>query len=208
MEEITNGPSGTPQEFAGGDNEEMKSDSQSKASGKDSVSYDTYRKTLSQAKSWQSKVQELTERLQSLEDEKLAAEGKKEELAESYKKKWEEERTKRTTQLRAFADEITYRQFEAEAAKLGCIKAEDLFTLYRPRIQELDVDENLKIDAAEIRTIIEDAKRERPFYFKKESPKLSTDLPGDVPKPKTKSLKEMSIDELKAAYRKAALREQ
>lgn len=206
MDEITNGSSGAPQKIVGGDQGESESESQSTASGKDTVSYETYRKTVSQVKSWQSKFQELTEKLQALQDEKLSAEGKKEELAESYKKKWEEERSKRTTQLRAFADEITYRQFEAEAAKLGCIKAEDLFTLYRPRIQELDVDENLKIDANDVRAIIEDAKRERPFYFKKDSPKLSTDLPGDVPKPKTKALKDMTIDELKDAYRKAATR--
>jgi hypothetical protein len=208
MEEITKDPSGVLAELASGDAQEMHSDSPSKASGKDLVSYDTYRKTVSQVKSLQAKLAELNEKTQNLEHEKLTAEGKKDELAESYKKKYEEERSKRTTQLRAFADEIMFRQFESEAAKLGCIKPDDLFTLYRSRLQEMEVNEDLKIDQGEVRQIIEDAKRERPFYFKKDSPRLATDIPGDLPKQKTKSLKDMSIEELKAQYRQVASRTQ
>lgn len=201
METITESASGAPDVAGGTHGEESTA---VHASGKDTVSYDTYRRTLGQLKAAQNKLAELSERSQTLEDEKLAAEGKKEELVESYKKKYEEERDKRKTQIRAFADEITFRQFESEASKFGCIKPEDLFTLYKQRIQALEISDDLKVDPDEIREIIEEAKVQRPFFFKKDSPRLSTDLPGDMPKPKTKTLKQMSIDELKEAYRQAA----
>jgi len=142
---------------------------------KDSVSYDSHRKLLGEKKKFQAELQEKSERLEKLEQERMEAEGKKDELIQMYKRKLEETEGKLKSAVGNFATHSVSSKFTEEALKQGCIDTELLLAI--TDVKSFDYDDNFNPDAEQIRMMVEDYKKNKPHLFQKAVPNIKDGIP-------------------------------
>jgi hypothetical protein len=163
-------PSGMPdQQAGGGDN----GDGQQQ---KDSVSYDSHKKLLGEKKKIQAAHEEALKRLQSLEQEKLEAEGKKDELLSNYRKQIEELEGKYKSAVGNFAFSSVSGKFTEEALKQGCVDTEILLAV--ADLKSLDYDDNFQPDLSQIKMMVEEFKKNKPHLFQKAAPNVKDGIPA------------------------------
>ena len=172
------GAGGTPESDAGGDGQEVQNGS--KASGKDSVSYDTYKKTLSEAKKLREQLRsmdDLQTRLKELEQEKLGAEGKKDEVISSLKAELDKATKEKKQVFQKFAYRSLGEQVRVEAMKQGCVDATALMKL--ADLSEVEIDQDtFEADKDKLAEIVTQMKSTNPYLFSKSGPKINANLPN------------------------------
>jgi len=159
-------------------------------STEDKVAYETYKKILSEKKNAQTKLEEMKSELEKLRTEKLQAEGKKDELLEDYKTKYETAKKELTEKDQKFAWSKISSAIETEALKHGCLNTKKFLQLLNDNeLSSLELDDNYSVNEQSLKSLIEQGKKENDFLFKKnvsiadgQPGKASPDL--DV-KPKT-----------------------
>jgi hypothetical protein len=178
-------------------------DNSSNASGKqtldDKVKYSTYQKVLAEKKSMQEKYQSMTDKLAQMENEKLSAEGKKDELIKRLTEERDGFKQKLTGSVKAFARQITSGQVKQLATQMGCVDSDAILALYQDKIDAVETDDNFNLSTDAVKAVLEEAKQQKPYLFQKASPKLDTGAnagAGDI-KEKAKDYSKMSADELK-----------
>lgn len=152
-----------------------------KASGEDQkkqdqVAYETYSRTLSEAKKAKSELQEMREKLASLENEKLSHEGKKDELIQKLQKERDEVYGNLSKERKERAYEKVRAQVESKAKDLGCIDTDALMKLVE--FDGLDVQDNFKVSPESLEVVLTKAKQERSYLFNKPAPKLRDGEPS------------------------------
>jgi hypothetical protein len=175
----------------GTDNQTTKDTS---SGSKDSVAYETYQKVLSEKKKRDSELDSVTKELQKLKEEKLNADGKKDELLTEYKKKYDDLDGKFKGAVGKFAMKTLTDSVEKEALKSGCLNAKALVKLIE--LSDIEVNEDFEVDQDALKKAIENVKTENPFMFSKSAPQFK-----DVTKPvvgdtETAVTKGKSINEL------------
>lgn len=173
MSEEEKGTSGAPGQEASGQAQEYQQDPASGGS-QDTVKYETYKKTLGEAKKYKSQLEELQDRLSSLEQEKLQAEGNKEELIESLKKEVNQWKGKATKAVSSFAKSKVHEAMMREASKAGCQDPELVLRAYAQDLDEIDFDDQFNPDLDQLKTTLERVRQERPYLFGKEAPKIGS----------------------------------
>lgn len=159
--------SGQPGEVS----DQNQGDTQAVTSGNDSVKYDTYKKVLGEKKAADQKLRELEMRLEQMEIEKATAEGNKDELLVKFQEQNRQlqDRLKQKDQAYAFANLSS--QVKTEAAKMGCQDPDSLVKLMD--LANIPVDpESYRADTDNIRMMLEDEKKSRPFFFGKQAPAI------------------------------------
>lgn len=198
MSEENKVSSGQPVQEASGST----GDTQPVASGNDSVKYDTYKKLLGEKKATDQRMRDLEQKLNSLEVEKMAAEGNKDELIEKLQDQARnlQDSLKKKDQAYAFA--TLGAQVKTEAAKMGCQDPDSLVKLMD--LSGVPVDpESYRGDADNIRMLVEDKKKEMPFYFGKAAPTVhDVAQQNAVLQNPTVDFKSMSREELDAYVKK------
>lgn len=183
--------------------EQADSASGESAKAKDSVSFESHQKLLKEKKSLLSKYSELESMVASLRQEKDIAEGNKDKVIEELKKqnqqiKSEFEKTKQTYTWSTLTSEI-----KREAAKNGCKDPDKLLRLMSDDdLRSLEIGEDFSIDSGSLKELIEKNRKENHFLFESSPKQAAPGTPGKKPpiEPE-KSIKELSLDELKAAYK-------
>jgi hypothetical protein len=148
----------------------------------DTVAYETYKKTLALAKKRESELETERAEKQKLVEEKLASEGKKDELIESYKKKYSDLESKFKKSVGSFAYNTLSNAISLEATKEGCIDAGALL-----KLSELDqdmVDEDFNVNADRVKELVEKAKKDFSYLFRSNASAAKTGTPkaGEVAK--------------------------
>lgn len=160
------------------------------------------RELLAKLKAEQEKAKSIQEKLDQIEQEKLAQAGKKDELIEALKTKTKtlEEQYKQATQT--FALKSVNSQVLDAARAMGCEKPEVIMKL--ADLSSVTVNDDFSVDTDALKMALEKVKDEVPALFKKvaAAPRDGVPAMGDI-KPKLPT--EMSIAELKALYEKKAL---
>jgi hypothetical protein len=175
---------------------------------KDSVSFDSFQKLLKEKKSKDSKLSELEKELVTLRDEKNLAEGKKEEVLVSQKKRIEElEKTLRTKD-QTYAWSTLTGEIKRESMKYGCKDPDKLIRLMSDDdLKSIEVGEDFSINKDTLKEVIERSKKENYFLFGETQKITTVGKPSNSPvNENTKSIKDMSIDELRAEYKKQTKR--
>lgn len=177
MSEESKGSSGAPEETSGLTDQE--NHQEQSASGKDKVSYDTYRKVLSEKKKMAEERAQLAAKLQEFEEAKLQAEGKKDEMIETYKKKLVDVESKYKRAVGAFAQKSIVEAFKTEALKAGCQDAylEKLVRLTDIPAEAIDEDFNPNYEL--LRELVEGAKKENSIFFNVQKPAPRTGTPAN-----------------------------
>ena len=162
--ENTTQPSGQT-DLAGSTEQKTQTDDRI-ASSEDTVAYSTHKKLLAEKKNLQAKYEEIEKKFNSIHEEKLQNEGKKDELLEAYKQKINDYESKFSN----FAFSTVANNVALEAKEMGCVDHDALIKLVD--LSSLNVGDNFAVDKDEVKTMLENVKKEKPYLFKKEAPKV------------------------------------
>jgi len=164
---------------------------------KDLVSYETYKRTLNEAKKAKSRLQEMESRLTGLEQEKLQHEGKKDELIDTLRKQLGEKDKQLKTTLGNFALTSVKAQLSQEAMKLGCVDTDALSALMDLNSLEVDGD-TFQANQEQLKMMLEETRKKRPYLFNKSGLKIDSTVPKGVEEQKAETnLKKMKTEDLK-----------
>ncbi len=189
---------------AGGDvTKDQNDQGASGTDGSKTVAYDTYKKTVTEAKAAKAKLKELEDKLANAENDKLGAEGKKDELIAKLRGDLDKATKSQKDTLNSFVYSSLDSQVRAEAERLGCVDADAVSKLVDLSDVEVDT-KTFKADKEKLTEVLEDLKKSKPYLFNKAGPKINTKMPGGkfvVDGSKTKKLSELTKDEIWAQLR-------
>ena len=151
-------------------------------------------KANAEAKEERQKRQELKREAEENSRKALAENGQYKELVALYQKEAEDAKSHASKLKDAFAMKIVSDSVAMEAQKLGCVDAEALSSLIN--LGDLPIDDNFNVDRVHVRTMLEDVKKKKPYFFKSEGPKVIDGIPAKVDAPKVKSVAEMDNKEI------------
>jgi len=165
--------------------------------GKDTVAYDTYRKTVSEVKSLKSKLAELQAEKEAESQAKLAEQGKWKERAELAETKLKEEQKKAHMILQNFGKKALEGVVQSEALKLGAKPeaVEDILKL--ADFSDVEIDETFNIKADQVSLKLKEFSTKKPYLFSTNAKGVSDVVPNSKANSGTKSLDEMSVEEIK-----------
>lgn len=169
-----------------------------------SVKYETYSRVLGRLKNTESQFTELQDKISKLEQEKLEAEGNKDQLIESLRKELNERRTREKTIVGSIALSQGKNALIDHAVKMGCNSPDILTKLLEGDLQNLEYDSDFKPDSEQVKTLVEEARKKNPILFSKEAPKVANhNLNTKAPQAqKTKPIKDMTDEELDSLWGK------
>lgn len=156
----------------------------SKANGNEevkSVDYKDHKRALDdmlkykrQTKEMQSKLADFEARFQSIQDEKLSAEGKKDELIESYKKRLTDAEQKAQSTVESFYESKKRDAIYAEANKHGIIDPDDIDRIDLDGVSVERTDQG-RVIVHGANEVVENYRKKKPHWFQNKSvPKLSS----------------------------------
>lgn len=179
--------------------------SEQRESKKDSVAYDTYRRTLSEAKKFKSELAQIKAERDALQEAKLEAEGNKDALIESLRKQAEEARS----QLKESKDKFAYRsvseQISREAISQGCKDANVLMNLLSDEdYNSLEIGDDYSVNQDDLKRLIESSKKryENIALFGKGSANVQSVVPQKGTNAAAVDRSKMSVEELSDAIAK------
>lgn len=201
MEATNQDPVGTSDRESSGRQEETSNDK---------VDYKSYEKLLKEKKSVQQRerereqeLQEMRERIEAFEREKLEKKGEYEQLLSKYKEENQQLKSTAEERHRAFVMSKVNSAIEKEAAKQGCINVGDFRRLLDSTdIEALSVDDSYEVDPKEVEELVSQHKSKRDYLFKKRSANVQTADPVGAPVGRTKPIDKMSDDEIRELYKK------
>lgn len=163
----------------------------------DVVAYDTHRKLLSEKKKTQAQLEELKKQLGQYEQQKLEAEGRKDEVIKSLRQQLSEKESILKEKDSRYAWNVVSGQIKSRATQEGCKSPDKLLRLLdKEDLSALEVDDNYMVNQDDLSRIIEKAKRENDFLFSARKANVN-DLPpsGKVEQPEKKTVKDLSRKE-------------
>ena len=183
-------------QVASGETQEQVSDSHET---KDNVSYDSYRKLLGEKKKAQSELMALREQVDSFKQEKMSSEGRKDEVIQSLRDQLNETKNVLKETKQTFAWNSVESQIKQAAIKAGCVAPDKLVRLMgQEELKALDINDNFQVNAEDLGALINKAKQEHQDIglFGRKTVNVN-DVQG-VNKIKTKSINELTTDEIVA----------
>lgn len=170
----------------------------------DKVAYETYRKTVDEAKKAKARVDDLAKKLKEYEDEKLQNQGKSQELIESLRSQVKDKETKLQNVVGSFAHKAVSSHIREEALKQGCLDVDLLLKAGADEFGKIEVDaENgFSVNGDDLKRFFETTMTKHPMLFKKPGPNFHDGTPGkakpDAPVPREKKSTEELIQEWKS----------
>ena len=160
---------------------------------------------------YKTQAKELADKAQTLEQEKLMAEGKKDELIGQLQKQLNETKLKQSEMQKTFAWDKVQGWLKTRAATSGVIDggAVDKFVSLidlKGRNPFRD-DSTFQLEENVLTQVFEDAKKEMPYFFGKPSPSLKDITPGGgTIESGTMDYSKMTLDQLKEQAKKLSVR--
>lgn len=146
----------------------------------DTVAYDTYKRTLGEAKKAKSELSDMRAKLEQYENAKLEAEGKKDEIIEKQRKQIDELFGKLKTTEASFAEMQITSQVADKAKELGCIDTDMLMKIIDGK--GLDIVDGYKVSTQSLEMVLNEIKESKPYLFSKPAPKIHDGAPTTMSK--------------------------
>lgn len=139
---------------------------QTQQSKEDKVAYETYRRTLSEAKKAKQSAAELASELEKYKQSELETKGKQSELIDSLRKQLAE----KDQAARKFKEDFAFQSLKtaaiAEGAKHGCVDYDLL--LKAMDLSSVEVQDDFTINPDDLSRVVNDVVTKKPFLFKKQ----------------------------------------
>lgn len=194
MEETNQDPVGTETKTSG----KVEADQSN-----DTVAYETYRKVLSEKKSRDERLGQMEARLKEYEQRDLESKGKYEELLSNLREENKSLRDEVGKRDRAYIMSKVHSAIKTKALEEGCRNPDKLMRLIdEERIRSLEVDQNYNVSLKDVEMLVNEAKRDNDFLFKRDRPNVADGTPVDKPVVQgAKPISKMSNEELAEAYK-------
>ncbi len=156
------------------------------------------RELLGVNKNLKSELEEIKSKFDELENNRLASEGKKDDLLKKLQENLSEKEKALKTMQAKYAYNVVTNQVKTFAEKAGCLNADHLLKL--GDLSTLEVDENFNVPQDGIKGFIESLQKEAPYLFKKDAPNINDKKPTanvTTKKPLDQMTKEEILEELK-----------
>ncbi len=149
------------------------------------------------------RLAELESMVKATEQEKLSAQGKKDEVIESLRDEISQLKGKIKQKDEAYSWNTIESQVKQYAVKEGCVDPEKLIRLIDDvDFESLDVDSRFRINQDDLSRLVSKAKKDNHFLFDGQKADVDDLTPTTrIEKKKTKSLDDMSSEEIEAALR-------
>lgn len=128
------------------------------------VSYDSYAKLLGEKKSKDAKLNELQQRLDAVENERLAEQGKYKELNAKLMEEKKQLADSFGGKLKNVGMTICKQQFAMEAARLGCVNTDDAFALFD--LNKYEIGDDFRIKDDELKAALSEMQRTKSYLFR------------------------------------------
>jgi len=174
------------------------------AKQKDTVAYETYRKTVDAEKKAKLKADELSKKLREYEEKDLAAQGKSQELIESLRKQVGEKEAKLQDVVGSFAYRAVASRIREEAVKQGCLDVDLLLKAGSEEFGKIEVnaEDGFSVNGDDLKRFFETTVTKHPMLFKKAGPKVIDGAPANsAASIGSKPLNEMKSSELIEAWK-------
>jgi predicted RNase H-like nuclease (RuvC/YqgF family) len=171
---------------------------------KDSVSYDSHKKLLGEKKALQTKFEHMQTEIESHRQDKLSAEGKKDDVITSLRKQLDDKSKEAKELKNNFAWNTIQGQIKNEASAQGCVNPNKLIKLLsKYQIGGIEIDDEFNVNVTDLTKLISDAKKEHSDIGLFSERKINvSDVQGKAPKPKTKGFDDMTQEELTEELKK------
>lgn len=197
MSDQTKETSGQPDLVVGDTNQE--------SGGKDTVAYETYRKTVGEVKALKAKLSEFMAKETEREQATLAEQGKYKEALDSASKRVKDLETALDTKTKIFGRQVFTKEAKSVALQMG-VRQEALDDIVKiGDWSGVEVDEEFNINQTQLKDAISKLSKEKPYFFQKSAtspkdvnPTNSSALVGNKKNPV-----DMSRDDLMKAIREA-----
>lgn len=131
----------------------------------DKVAYETYRKTVEEAKRAKAEREELKAKLEELEKQKLEETGQVKELAERLKRENAELQLKFKNSAKQFGKTILEREVKSVASQYG-VRPEALEDLVKiGSFKDIPLNEDFTVDTEKVKETLSGMKKEKPYLF-------------------------------------------
>lgn len=160
----------------------------------DAVSYKSYRKLLTEKKNQQNKLGEVQEKLAALEAKDMESKGQQSELISTLRGQVGDLKDKLKETNYNFAWKSITGEIKAAAIKEGCDRPDALIKLLdKEDMDSLEIGDDFSVNGDDLKRVLEKAKRENDFLFRKKSKPVADAIPSnEMPK---KDLSNLSLEE-------------
>lgn len=163
------------------------------------------RELLGKQRELKDRLAELEAQKSLMEQSKLEAAGKKDELIESLRKTLRDEQDARKKERNSYAYSVVSSKVREEAAKQGCVDGSAFIKLLeKDDFNALEIGDNYNVNNDDLKRLVESKRDSLSFLFKKNVPPTSDVAPGRVENYETKprDAAELSDEELEAQIRR------
>lgn len=172
----------------------------------DGIAYETYKKTVTEAKRAKEKASELEARLAEIERDKLSAQGKKDEVIESLRKQLGELENKHKISQASYTWNVVGAQIKSELAAKGVRNPDKALeyakAVHKDDLSAIEVDSSYNVNKDDLSRFVDKFLTDNQDMGFMSKPSVKDVTPGkfeygEKPKP----LSELSEEELKAKWR-------
>jgi len=174
-------------------NDEVASGQQSK----DSVAYETYKRTVGEVKKLKSELDGFRQKEAEREQAALSEQGKYKEALDAATKKQKELEITLKEKEKVFARNIFTKEAKSVALQMGAMPEalEDIVKV--GNWSDVEIDDKFEINSDQLKEAVSRLQKEKPFYFKKDSSSPRT-VDSRTTSVKQKDNEDLSIEEIKA----------
>lgn len=167
------------------------------------VAYESYQKVLKEKRNYQAKLEDYELKLQELQEEKLSAEGKKDELIDTYRKQLSEYKDNLEKTKQNFAWSSLTKAVELEAKSRNCTNTSKLIRLMdKEDFKAIEMNEDYSINTESLKTVLDKTMKENPFLFNSNIKFSANGNPSSKPVEEKKlDIKNLSDEEIKERYK-------
>lgn len=198
--EMTPGVSDSSQEASGVS--EIETKQQYEKDKHDGIAYDSYQKAVSQKKAAQQRIAELEAKLTTVEQGKMQAEGKKDELIAALRKQTQELESKYKQSQSSYTWNVVGAQIKAELAARGVSNPDKALTyakaVHKDDLGAIEVDSDFSVNKADMQRFVDKFLNENQDMGFVSKVKVKDLSPGKVEmkKDSNKPLDKLSKEEL------------
>jgi hypothetical protein len=154
----------------------------------------TLRELRESEKQTRLKSVELKKQLEEAKQKSMQESGQFKELADIWQRKASDMEALASKRTQAFAASKIADAIALEAAKAGCLDTDSIVSLLP--LESIPIDEGFNVDKESVKAMVEDFRKNKPYFFKKDAPRIVTGNPSKEPVVVGKSPDKMSAKEL------------
>lgn len=164
---------------------------------KDSVAYETYKRTVGEVKKLKSELDGFRQKEAEREQAALSEQGKYKEALDAATKKQKELEITLKEKEKVFARNIFTKEAKSVALQMGAMPEalEDIVKV--GNWSDVEIDDKFEINNDQLKEAVSRLQKEKPFYFKKDASSPRT-VDSRTTSVKQKDNDDLTIDEIKA----------